>query len=263
MAVNTLAQLPFNTVHMHDEVGGEDNSTVIDVNDDQINEKYDQSLLDVIDPDINVIGNDNVINHDLHVNFIEHDLSILSDIDPDIHNNNYSDSHYYKENSFNNVFKQSKDQLSVIHLNIRSIPANLTQFRAHLDTLSINFKIIALSETAINSHHTCYNIPGYTIEQDIRPKRKSGGVALYIDSTLQYTVRNDLNLGDNTNSIFVEIDRNQLKSKYNTIIGCIYRPPSYSLQSFNDSLTNMLSILQKKKKHILIAGDFNVNVDPL
>ena len=29
MAVNTLAQLPFNTVHMHDEVGGEDNSTVI------------------------------------------------------------------------------------------------------------------------------------------------------------------------------------------------------------------------------------------
>ena len=108
MAVNTLAQLPFNTVHMHDEVGGEDSSTVIDVNDDQINEKYDQSLLDVIDPDINVIGNDNVINHDLHVYFNEHDPSILSDIDPDILNNNYSDSHYYKENSFNNVFNNLK-----------------------------------------------------------------------------------------------------------------------------------------------------------
>ena len=67
--VNTLAQLPFNTVHMHDEVGGEDNSTVIDVNDDQINEKYDQSLLDVSDPAINVIGSDSVINDDLHVNF--------------------------------------------------------------------------------------------------------------------------------------------------------------------------------------------------
>ena len=112
----------------------------------------------------------------------------MSDIDPDIHNNNYSDSHYYKENSFNNVFKQSKNQLSVIHLNlhlnIRSIPANLTQFRAQLDALRMNFKIIALSETAINSHHTCYNIPGYTIEQDFRPKRKGGGVALYIDSNL-------------------------------------------------------------------------------
>ena len=104
----------------------------------------------------------------------------------------------------------------------------------------MNFKIIALSETAINSHHTCYNIPGYTIEQDFRPKRKSGGVALYIDSNLQYTVRSDLNLGDNTNSIFVEIDRNQLKSKYNTVIGCIYRPPLYSLQSFNDSVDPLI-----------------------
>ena len=46
----------------------------------------------------------------------------------------------------------------------------------------MNFNIIALSETAINSYHTCYNIPGYTIEQDFRPKRKGGGVVLYIDS---------------------------------------------------------------------------------
>ena len=61
----------------------------------------------------------------------------------------------------------------------------------------------------------------------------------------------------------MEIDRNQPKSKYNTVIGCIYRPPSYSLTSFNDSLTNKLSILLQKKKHILIAGDFKVNVDPL
>ena len=111
----------------------------------------------------------------------------------------------------------SKYQLSVFHLKIRSIPANLTQFRAHLDTLSMNFKIIALSETAINSHHPYYNIPGYSIEQNFRPKRKGGGVALYIDSNLQYKVRNYLNFGDNTNSIFVEIDRNQLKSKYNTV----------------------------------------------
>ena len=127
----------------------------------------------------------------------------------------------------------------------------------------MNFKIIALSETAINSHHPYYNIPGYSIEQNFRPKRKGGGVALYIVSNLQYNVRNYLNLGDNTNSIFVETDRNQLKSKYNTVIGCIYRPPSYSLKSFNDSLTHMLSILQKKRKHILIAGDFNVNGDTL
>ena len=88
----------------------------------------------------------------------------------------------------------------------------------------VNFKIIALSETAINSHNTCYNIPGYTVEQDFRSKRKGGGVALYIANNLQYKIKTDLSIGGNTNFIFVEIDRMHIKSKFNTIVGCIYRP---------------------------------------
>ena len=61
----------------------------------------------------------------------------------------------------------------------------------------------------------------------------------------------------------MEIDRTHLNSKYNTIIGCIYRPPSYSLKSFNELLTSQLSILHNEKKQLYIAGDFNVNTDPL
>ena len=57
--------------------------------------------------------------------------------------------------------------------------------RAQLDTLHINFKIDALSETAINDHDTAFNIPGYNVEQDFRPKRRGGGVALYIANSLQ------------------------------------------------------------------------------
>ena len=102
------------------------------------------------------------------------------------------------------------------------------------------------------------------MEQDFRSKRKGGGVALYIASNLQYKINTDLRIGGNTNSIFVEIDRMHLKSKLNTIVSCIYRPPSYSLKSFNDHdlLNSSLSILQKEKKHLYIAGDFNVNTDP-
>ena len=98
----------------------------------------------------------------MHVNINKHDPSILSDVDPDIHYNSYTDLQYYNENSFNKVFKQS-DELSVIHLNIKSIPANLAQFGAQLETLLVTFKIIALSETVISSHHICYNIPGYAV----------------------------------------------------------------------------------------------------
>ena len=202
-----------------------------------------------------------------HMNYIQsningYDQSVLSDIDPDIHYNNCVDAQYYNENSFNKVFKDS-NELSLMHLNIRSVPAHFSQFRAQLDLLSIRFKVIALSETAINSYHTCYNIPSYTIEQDFRPKRKGGGVALYIANTLKYTPRSDLSIGGDTNSIFVEIDKSDLKTKYNIVIGCIYRPPSYSLKSFNDLVTDKLSILQREKKHIYLAGDFNVNTDPL
>ena len=182
----------------------------------------------------------------MHSNINGYDQSKLSEIDPNIHHNNLADSQYYNENNFNKVFKLS-NELSIIHLNIRSVPANFSQLRAQLDTLYVNFITIALSETAINSHHTCYNIPGYTVEQDFRSKRKGGGVALYIANNLQYKLRTDLSIGGNTNSIFVEIDRMHLKSKLNTIVGCIYRPPSYSLKSFNDLLNSSLSILQKEK----------------
>ena len=129
--------------------------------------------------------------------------------------------------------------------------------------LSVKFKIIALCETAINDCHTCYNISGYTLEQDFRPTRKGGGVALYTANTLQYKVRSDLSIGGETNSIFVKIGKRYLKAKYNTIIGCIYRPPSYKLKSFKGLLTSKLAILTTENKHLYIADDFNVNTDPM
>ena len=65
-------------------------------------------------------------------NLNDYDKSMLSDIDPDIHNNNCTYMSYYSKNTFNNVFKQS-NELSILHLNIRSIPANFSQFRSQLD----------------------------------------------------------------------------------------------------------------------------------
>ena len=161
----------------------------------------------------------------IHANSNEYDHSILSDIDPDIHHNNRGNSKYYNEYSFNNVFKKS-NELSIFHLNVRSIPANFSKLRAQLDTLHINFKIIAISETAINDHDTAFNIPGYNVDQDFRSKRKGGGVAFHIANSLQYRIRADVQLGKHTNSIFVEIDKTHMNSKYKTIIGCtIYIDP--------------------------------------
>ena len=85
----------------------------------------------------------------------------MSDIDPDIHYDNNVDAQHYNENSFNKVFKGS-NELSMIHLNIRSVPGHFSRFRAQLDLLSVKLKIIALCETAINNCHT-YNSQKFNI----------------------------------------------------------------------------------------------------
>ena len=57
---------------------------------------------------------------------------------------------------------------------------------SYLDTLDIGFKIIALSEIAINSSHINYNTPNYNVEINFRKKKKGGGVRLYIQNQFQY-----------------------------------------------------------------------------
>ena len=70
--------------------------------------------------------------------------------------------------NLNNILKNNliilfsdNNNLSILHLNIRSVPLHFSEFLCYLDTLDIEFKIIALSETGINNHHAVYNITHY------------------------------------------------------------------------------------------------------
>ena len=167
-----------------------------------------------------------------------YDRSILSDIDPDIHylsnTNNIIKTEYYNETMFNNIYGKIHN-FSIFHLNIRSVPLHFCELLSYLDTLDIEFSIIALSETAINSTHISYNIPNYNMELNYRQKKKGGGVSLYIHNTLHYKIRKDLELGGDVNSVFIEILQTSTQLKYNIICGCVYRPPFMSLSNFIDS----------------------------
>ena len=188
----------------------------------------------------------------------------MSDIDPDfnyLHNNRTVDSDYYNEQKINRTFSNNLN-FSLMHLNIRSLPLHFTELLCYLDTLDIEFKIIALSETAINSTHTRYTIVSYNCEMNYRSKRKGGGVSLYIHSTLQYKLRNKLQLGGEVNSVFVELFKHTTNTKYNVTCGCVYRPSSMSLREFNKLLSNTFDKIQHEKKYVYITGDFNVNTMP-
>ena len=190
------------------------------------------------------------------------DHSILSDIDPDFNYLNSIkesiNSNYYNETTFKNRYK-SNSNFSLLHLNIRSVVSHFTEFLCYLDTLNFVFKVIALSETAINATSINYNIPNYSCEMNIRENRKGGGVSLYVHNTFQYKVRNDLQLGGVVNSVFVELLKNTTNSKHNIICGCIYRPPSMSLSVFNELLSDMFGKILSENKYVYIFGDFNVN----
>ena len=195
-------------------------------------------------------------------NYTEHDRSVLCDIDPDLnyyYHNNSIKSEYYTEKQFNNTFSDNNN-LSILHLNIRSVPLHFSEFLCYLDTLDLEFKIIALSETGINNHHAVYNITHYNLEMDHRHKRRGGGVSLYIHNILQYKIRKDLVIGDVVNSVFIEIIRSSTNTKNNVICGCVYRPPFMSVKFFNELLELFFSKLQSEKKYVYITGDFNVNI---
>ena len=89
-------------------------------------------------------------------------------------------------------------------------------------------KIIAISETWINSYYINYNIPNYNLEQDFRLHKRGGWICLYIHNVLQYKLRNDLKLGNDpefVNSVLVEIDKSTIRTVKNAIGVCIYGPP--------------------------------------
>ena len=98
-----------------------------------------------------------------------------------------------------------------MHLNIRSLPVHFTELLCYLDTLDIEFKIIALSETAINCFHSSYTIRGYNCEIDYRSKRKDGEVSLYMATSLSvhwvlYTECTDRDSHFHTSIPSVQID---------------------------------------------------------
>ena len=114
-----------------------------------------------------------------NLNIIDADINYWKDV------NNIITSKYYNENNFNMKFKKN-DNFSLIHMNIRSVRLHFSEFLSYLSILNIDFSIIALSETAINSNDIDYIIPTYNVEMNYRKKKKGGGVSLYIHSTLQY-----------------------------------------------------------------------------
>ena len=92
------------------------------------------------------------------------------------------------------MIRDSTDtELSILHLNIRSIANKLDDFNAYLDSLAHEFSVIGLSETWLNcSNLNDFPLPNYHNIGMVRTNKQGGGVGLYINKSYQFRERADL-----------------------------------------------------------------------
>ena len=192
----------------------------------------------------------------------------LNDIDPDFNFYNAMSQNrccnYYLESSFNNMINKTKEKniFSLCHLNIRSMKKNIAQFESFLDLLDHDFTVVGLTETWLNDCDChLYKLDGYSIVENHRECRVGGGVALLIRDWLTVAERDDICVyNSDIESVFVEIDKDQIRSSKNIVIGTSYRPPGQDIDNFNFEINKILDKLHKENKIIYIMGDFNINL---
>jgi hypothetical protein len=209
---------------------------------------------------------------DLEFNpFDWNDDNIFYDCDPDLHYYNEishfnisATCNYHLEDSFNCEVQKlacEKNFFSIIHLNIRSIPKNLSTFDAYLNNINCKFTVIGISESWLTDENAgCYTLNGYQHVYTCRNEKRGGGVSMFIDENLTVNLRKDLDITDQVEAVFVELQKDECGLDHNVIIGTVYRPPNQCIDACIDALNEKISLIKNENKILYLIGDFNVNL---
>ena len=177
---------------------------------------------------------------------------------------NASETNYIFQEDIKQTLSETTqyDNLSLLHLNIRSLNTNFDDFNNLLEESNFSFNIICLSETWSTDKNfqesSNFHFPNYdAIHLERKTKKKGGGVLIYIKTNLMYRVRNDLSVSDCDREILtIEVINNGTK---NFLVSCCYKPPRANTNNFNISLSSIILSANKEKKGFFSLGDFNMN----
>ncbi|XP_065642723.1 uncharacterized protein LOC136074345 [Hydra vulgaris] len=167
---------------------------------------------------------------------------------------------YYDILDLNKTIKSNSELY--LHLNIGTLPFHIDDLHSLISSLTSLPIVFGISESKLqinDSSITDININGYTIEH-CPTEAKKGGALLYLQSNINYNVRQDLTVyvPNYLESVFVEIVN---PFKKNIIIGCIYRHPSLNPKEFlSDHFNPLLEKLSSENKQVVITGDFNMDL---
>ena len=145
-----------------------------------------------------------------------------------------------------------------MHLNIKSIPSNLTKLVQYPSNLNVIFDIIGISETWRNeTNKYIYNLNDYNHIPLVRPDRIHGGVSLFISASISYRILNEISIvNKDIECIFIEIELNGDKIH----VGIIYRTPDADVRNVCDYLVNVLDSLKPHNQSCYIMEDYNIDL---
>ena len=172
---------------------------------------------------------------------------------------------YFVESSFNSGITKTfdkKQNFCLCHMNIRSIRKNLGSFEITLENLQHKFSLIGITETWLKDDDCdLYAIQCYNVVEKHRQTRSGGGVAIFIKDNIGYTVRSDPStFNEHIESVFIEINNEELTINRNIVIRVIYRTPNTNIKDFNAQIASVLEELCIDKKHVYLMGDYNIDL---
>ena len=186
-------------------------------------------------------------------------LPDLSDYDSDENYSFHINSQYCSVEDVSTMPVSDKD-LSIFHMNIRSLGLHIDELHALLSCLDVKFHVIGLSEIKSSfgsqvqtnpeiSGYQFYNTPSHS---------SAGGVGIYVKSDLIANKRDDLCISNNDfETIWIEIKNSKTK---NILCCCAYRHPSSDISKFAEYFQSTLTNLVKENKLVAIMGDFNIDL---
>jgi len=151
--------------------------------------------------------------------------------------------------------------ISLFHVNIRSLNKNYSELCVFLESLQFQFDIIVLSEIWNFNLNMYGNIlKNYTFYHDIPKDSNVGGIGVYIKDSFECTELSSLKINNSLNNrvenLWFEISRSDTRYR----LGCIYRHPNQNVDDFSTLLHPILNQIRKDNIPCIITGDVNIDL---
>ena len=169
------------------------------------------------------------------------------------------DEQYYTIDKFNRNFSANNNDLSIFHVNIRSLNANGDILSGFLSTLNRKFQVICLTETFVKDTEASFlQFNDYNIIHSTRTGRRAGGAALLIKKSFDFEVIHEATVNlPFIESVFVKIKQTNCNP---VIVASVCRPPNSNFSNFLNFMEQTLSSLVNLNCDKILMGDYNLDL---